>query len=129
MKGIARVINEWKRFHITVILGQFAAAALLDPARFSGKELDLIHERLTFEEIAAHLSTTLGAEVKVKYRTEEETAEAKKVLPTIESQLWAPTIKHPDPPQLAEYGFRLTTLQEFLEREKTAIRKTVGIEA
>ncbi|KAJ7822266.1 NAD dependent epimerase/dehydratase [Mycena olivaceomarginata] len=118
----------WRMEHLDADdVGQFAAAALLDPGRFAGKELDLVNELLTFEEIAAHLGEALGAEVKVKYRTPEETAEARKVLPTIERQLWAPTTKPGDASKLAEYGFRLTTFKEFLEREKTAIRKTVGI--
>ncbi|KAJ7485570.1 hypothetical protein FB451DRAFT_1230318 [Mycena latifolia] len=75
-------------------VGQFAAAALLDPARFAGAELDLVNERLTFEEIAANLSEAVGAEVKVKYRTEEETAEARTTLPTLETQMgfdWRPS--------------------------------------
>ncbi|KAJ6451713.1 NAD dependent epimerase/dehydratase [Mycena vitilis] len=110
-------------------VGQFAAAALLDPQRFARKELELINELLTMDEIAAQLSEAIGAEVKVKYRTEEQTKEVQKVLPTIERQLWAPTVKHADPSQLAEYGLRLTTFREFLEREKDAIKKTVGIGA
>ncbi|KAF9037830.1 NAD dependent epimerase/dehydratase [Hymenopellis radicata] len=123
--------RDWRMEHFDADdVGQFAAAALLDPARFAGKELELVNEKLTFEEIAALLSQAVGAEVKVKYRTEEETKEARKVLPTVEGQIWAPTIGHPsDASKLAEYGFRLTTLREFLEREKSAIRKTVGIEA
>ncbi|KAJ7822262.1 NAD dependent epimerase/dehydratase [Mycena olivaceomarginata] len=119
----------WRMEHLDADdVGQFAAAALLDPGRFAGKELDLVNELLTFEEIAAHLGEALGAEVKVKYRTAEETAEARKALPTIERQLWGPTTAPGDGSKLAEYGFRLTTLKEFLEREKSAIRKTVGIE-
>ncbi|KAJ7778319.1 NAD dependent epimerase/dehydratase [Mycena metata] len=109
-------------------VGQFAAAALLEPARFSGKEIDLVNEWLTCDEVAAHLSKAIGTEVKVQYRNETETAEARKVLPTVEGQIFKP--KHAKSvPSLAEYGFRLTTFAEFLEREKTAIRKTVGIKA
>ncbi|KAF7344431.1 NmrA domain-containing protein [Mycena sanguinolenta] len=121
--------RDWQMEHLDADdVGQFAAAALLDPARFSGKELELVNEHLTFEEVAAHLSEAVGAEVKVKYRTAEETAAIRKVLPTVERQIWAPTMKPADTSELAEYGFRLTTLKEFLEREKIAIRKTVGIE-
>ncbi|KAF8144007.1 NAD dependent epimerase/dehydratase [Mycena galopus ATCC 62051] len=105
-------------------VGLFAAAALLDPTRFAGKEIELANESLTIEEVAAHLTEAVGAEVKVKYRTAEETAEARKVLPTLERQILAAA---DDVPDLAEYGFRLTTFKEFLEREKSAIRKTVGI--
>ncbi|KAJ7255886.1 NAD dependent epimerase/dehydratase [Mycena haematopus] len=123
--------REYRMGHLDAAdVGQFAAAALLNPARFSGKELGLVNEQLTMDEVAAHLSEVLGVEVKVRYRTAEETAEARKVLPTVEMQIWRPTIKHVDASEseLAEYGFRLTTFKEFLEREKSAIRKGVGIE-
>ncbi|KAJ7078077.1 NAD dependent epimerase/dehydratase [Mycena epipterygia] len=113
-------------------VGQFAAAALLDPARFAGHEIELANERLTLEEIAVYLSEAVGAEVTVKYRTEEETAEARKTLPLVEMQLWAPKIglfQDADLAKVAQYGFHLTTFKEFLEREKSAIRKTVGLEA
>ncbi|KAJ7764555.1 biotin-protein ligase [Mycena maculata] len=111
-------------------VGQVAAAALLEPARFAGAELTLLGpEGLTFDEIAAHLSEAIGKEVTVKYRTAEETAEVRKTMPAVETQIWAPTVPRVEDTKLAEYGFRWTTFKEFLEREKTAIRKTVGIEA
>ncbi|KAJ7742666.1 NAD dependent epimerase/dehydratase, partial [Mycena maculata] len=51
-------------------VGQVAAAALLEPARFAGAELTLLGpEGMTFDEIAAHLSEAIGEEVTVKYRT------------------------------------------------------------
>ncbi|KAJ7867711.1 hypothetical protein B0H14DRAFT_3861686 [Mycena olivaceomarginata] len=93
------------------------AYTLLDPGRFAGKELDLVNELLTFEEIAAHLGKVLEAEVKVKYRTAEETAESRSA--AIGRQLWRPTTAPGDASKLAEYEFRLTTLKEFLEREKS----------
>ncbi|KAJ7691748.1 NAD(P)-binding protein [Mycena rosella] len=111
-------------------VGQFAAAALLDPARFAGEELELTNERLTFDEVAAHLSTALGAEVTVKYRTDEETAAARKAFPPLETHIRGLTVEDiVDDTKLAQYGFHLTTFKEFLEREKSAVRKTVGIEA
>ncbi|KAJ7149823.1 NAD dependent epimerase/dehydratase [Mycena crocata] len=112
-------------------VGQFAAAALLEPEapRFAGKEIDLVYEGLTFDEVAAHLSKAVGKEVTARYRTEEETVEAKKKLITLEMQIWRNTLPTTVYGKLAEYGFRLTSFQEFLEREKSAIRKTVGVEA
>ncbi|KAJ7160081.1 NAD dependent epimerase/dehydratase [Mycena filopes] len=111
-------------------VGQFAAAALLDPAQFAGKELELAHDWVTVAELAAHLAEAIGAEVTVKYRTEEESAAMRKMLPTIEVQLWEPSAKKSDnAAELASYGFQLTTLKEFFQREKAAIRKTVGVEA
>ncbi|KAK7039623.1 NmrA domain-containing protein [Favolaschia claudopus] len=127
------VPREWQLDHFDAAdVGQFAAAALLEPERYRGKEIDLVSEWFTFDEVAKHLSDTIGAEVKVKYRTPEETAEARKKLPTIERQLYASgghEKTRPDASTLAAYGFRLTTFREFLEREKSEIRKTVGIDA
>ncbi|KAJ7101829.1 hypothetical protein C8R43DRAFT_1047698, partial [Mycena crocata] len=105
-------------------VGQFAAAALLDPADFAGKELDLVHEVMTYDEIAKHLSKAIGKEVTVKYRTAEETAAGKKAgIFAIEEQIWGPTAsKHAaDVKSVADgYGFRLTTFPEFLKREKAS---------
>ncbi|KAJ7022749.1 NAD(P)-binding protein [Mycena alexandri] len=111
-------------------VGQFASAALLDPARFARKEIQLVKDWVTVAELAAHLSEAIGAEVKVKHRTEEESATMRKQLPTVEVQLWEPKAKNIDnSAELASYGFKLTTLKEFLQKEKVAIKKTVGIEA
>ncbi|KAJ7742665.1 NAD dependent epimerase/dehydratase [Mycena maculata] len=111
-------------------VGQVAAAALLEPARFAGAEFTLLGpEGMEFDEIAADLSEAIGEKVTLKYRTAEETAAVLKTMPTVEMQLWWPTIPRAEDAKLAEYGFRWTTFKEFLEREKSAIRKTVGIEA
>ncbi|KAJ7757703.1 hypothetical protein DFH07DRAFT_958576 [Mycena maculata] len=75
-----------------VDVGQVAAAALLEPARFSGVELTLGHEGLPFDEFAAHLSEAIGREITLKYRTAEDTAEARKAMSMVEMQLWAPTV-------------------------------------
>ncbi|KAJ7163760.1 NAD dependent epimerase/dehydratase [Mycena filopes] len=110
-------------------VGQFAAAALLDPASFAGKEIELVSEWPTIEELAGHLSGATGVEIKVRFRMEEESREAVKIIPALEMQLWEPTANLVDnSAELAEYGIRLTTFKEFLEKEKGAIRRTVGSE-
>ena len=98
-------------------------------SRFWGKEIPLINERLTFDEIAAQLSEVLGTEIKVKYRTEEETAEAKKTFPLpVEYQLFEPYLeRNRVHDALAKYGFRLTTFKEFLQRERSAAREFIGL--
>ncbi|KAK7044523.1 NmrA domain-containing protein [Favolaschia claudopus] len=114
-------------------VGKFAAAALLEPGRYRGKEIDLVNEWLTFEEVARHLSDAIGAEVKVRYRTPEETAEAKKKSPSVEKQAYAADGYEKSRPDVsgitAGYGFPLSTFKEFLKRETSEIRKTVGIDA
>ncbi|KAJ7064939.1 NAD dependent epimerase/dehydratase [Mycena amicta] len=110
-------------------VGQVAAAVLLDPTGFAGREIDMENEALTMQEVAEHLSAALGAEVTVKYRTAEETTAAKKALPTVESQIWRRSPgRGGDTSELKKLGLQLTTFKEFLEREKVALRKTVMLE-
>ncbi|KAJ7587327.1 NAD dependent epimerase/dehydratase [Mycena floridula] len=109
-------------------VGKFAAAAFLEPEKFSGKEIDLGYETLTFAEIAQHLSAVTGVEITVKYRTKEETEALKEKMPTLESQLWSLKSKKTiDQKALAEYGIKFTTFNEFLEREKSAVKETIGV--
>ncbi|KAJ3541189.1 hypothetical protein NM208_g4722 [Fusarium decemcellulare] len=56
----------------TYDLGKYAAAALRDPARFNGKEIDLGNELLTFEEVREVLVKVSGRDVRVVKRTVEE---------------------------------------------------------
>ncbi|KAJ7240572.1 hypothetical protein C8J57DRAFT_1371413 [Mycena rebaudengoi] len=58
-------------------VSKFAAAAFLEPERFSGEEIGLECGALTFAEIAQYLSTATGVEVTVKHRTQEETEAVK----------------------------------------------------
>ncbi|KAF7316165.1 NmrA domain-containing protein [Mycena indigotica] len=109
-------------------VGQVAAKALLDPRGFAGREIDLHHEPLTFKEIAQRLSAAAGTEIKVRYRSEEETREATKTLPALEVQVWWPRSNKSDTTELQKLGLRLTTFEEFLEREKVALRKTLNLE-
>jgi uncharacterized protein YbjT (DUF2867 family) len=102
-------------------VGRFAAAAFLTPEQFAGKEINLVNELLTFEQIAAQLSEAAGVGVTFRQRTQEETDALKATMPTIEMQLWAPKAPAVD---LREYGIELTSFKEFLAREKDALRKT-----
>ncbi|KAJ7240583.1 hypothetical protein C8J57DRAFT_1478192 [Mycena rebaudengoi] len=86
-------------------VGKFTVAAFLEPKRFAGREIDLVKEFLTFQEIAEHLPEAAGVEVTVCQRTKEET-DARK----------APK---PSTVDLGEYGIALTSFKEFLAREKT----------
>lgn len=95
-------------------VGQFTAAALLDPSRFAGVELDLVYE-----------PDAMGTEVIVRHRTEEGTAKARKTIFALESQtFWRKFQRKADPAKLApyEYGLQLTSFKEFVQREKSALR-------
>ncbi|RDL40808.1 Uncharacterized protein BP5553_00787 [Venustampulla echinocandica] len=110
-------------------VGKFATAAFMDPGTFNGVELDLVNEHYTLEEVAQLLTKVSGVEVKARFRSEEETKAilASGKLPTVENQIWA---KERDDGRngahLEKYGIRLTTFEEFMEREKPRLLATLG---
>ena len=53
-------------------VGKYAAAALLDPAKFGSQEIDLGNEALTVEDVRDILKKVSGREVTVRKRTPEE---------------------------------------------------------
>lgn len=66
--------DEGSRMPQTVAgdIGRYAAAALLDPARFDGAGIELTPENLTVAEAAAVVSRVAGREVPARRRTPEE---------------------------------------------------------
>jgi uncharacterized protein YbjT (DUF2867 family) len=61
-------------------VGRYAAAALQDPVKFGGQEIDLGNEALTIEEVRDILVKVSGRQVGVKKRTPEEMEAVKYVL-------------------------------------------------
>lgn len=108
-------------------VGKFAFAALTDPERFSGKQLNLAEAKLTTEEVAATLCKVTGVDVKVKYRSEEEQMVMKPQIPTQTFNHlgnWEDVAALKSP--LDEYGIRLTTFQEYVEKNRPAILEALG---
>jgi hypothetical protein len=104
-------------------VSKFAAAAFLEPERFSGEEIGLECGALTFAEIAQYLSTATGVEVTVKHRTQEET-EAVKGPVLMEVQRYGSSARFlGDQAKLTGYGIPLTSFKEFLEGRKSLSRK------
>jgi hypothetical protein len=111
-------------------VGTFAAEALVMPDRFRGQVIELTGERLTFGEIAECLSKLSGVDVRVRFRTEEETKElrASGKLPLLERQLWAREVSFGyNLTALGKYGIKLGTLAEYLEQEKGRLLETLGV--
>ncbi|KAF7325846.1 NmrA domain-containing protein [Mycena kentingensis (nom. inval.)] len=109
-------------------VGLVAGAALLDPAAFNGHELDLFSERLTFDEIAKQMGEAVGEAVKAEYRTPEESREAMVALPAVQSQLWHPANPGRENDEFIKLGLPLTSFREFVRKEMSAIRRTLGLE-
>lgn len=110
-------------------IAKFGAAALLDPAKFGGQEIELGNESLTVEDVADSLSKVLGSghHIRVRKRTQEEIDEAVNVIPTQPFQLLANAADMTIDGQAIQkkYGIRLTTFQEYLEREKERLLKSL----
>jgi len=99
-------------------VGKFAAAALLEPERFSGHEIELGNEALTLKEAADVLSTAAGIQIIARYRDQEDIEAMKEKVPTMGFQIWANTNDMTvDAVKLKQYGIPLVTFQEFLKGE------------
>lgn len=126
---------EYKQAHLDALdVGKFAAAALAPfpfSATFKNKEIDLAAEYLTWDEVAKALAEAGEVDVKVEYRTPQETEALLKTgtFPPLEMQCWRSTLKGEiDVQELGNYGIKMGTFAQYLEREKAAIRKSLGVE-
>ncbi|WP_062347429.1 NmrA/HSCARG family protein [Herbidospora yilanensis] len=72
--GLVTVLKPETRLSLVAVddIGRAAAAAVLDPGRFHGIELELASDLLSMTEIAAILSKAFGAELAAPDLTEEE---------------------------------------------------------
>ncbi|OIW26432.1 NmrA family protein [Coniochaeta ligniaria NRRL 30616] len=104
-------------------VGKYAAAALLDPAKFSGQEIDLVSEILTIEEARDIIAKVSGKDVRVRKRTP---AEQEETLKTVFGQRFHLVANARDFYSLAgvskevaaKFGIPPTSLEECLQREK-----------
>jgi uncharacterized protein YbjT (DUF2867 family) len=110
-----------------VDVGKFAAAALLEPEKFRGEEIELGSENLTIEEVAAMMKETSGVEVRIRKRSEEETERVWNYNPTLRFQRLAneKDLSIDGTALKEKYGIRLSNLEEFLTREKEVLIESI----
>lgn len=107
-------------------LGKYAAAALQDPAKFGGQEIDFFNELLTIGEVRDVIAKVSGKDVRLRRRTSEE---AQAVLKTVFGQRFhfvanakdfsAATAVVKEVP--AKFGIPFTSLEETLQRQRTLL--------
>lgn len=107
-------------------VGRYAAAALQDPAKFGGQEIDLGNEALTIEEVRDILVKVSGREVRVRKRTPEEMEEVKEVLFSQGFQLLAnvkdlKTISADAKGVQAKFGIPFTSFETAMQRDKARL--------
>lgn len=104
-------------------VGQYAAAALLNPAKFAGQEIDLSTQSLTIDEAHEILVKVSGRDVRLVKRTPQQVEDLK---PTVFGQRFqllanakdwstsADAIKEVQ----AKFGIPFTSLETSMQREK-----------
>ena len=106
----------------TADIGKYAAAALLDPVKFGGQEIDLANIGYTIAESAEILSKVSGRKVIAKRRTDEEIEKLKPTVPgqkfQLRSKLLDPGTNEESAAKVQEkYGIKFTSLEVSLRRD------------
>ena len=104
-------------------IGRYGSAALLDPARFNGKEIEMINESLTPIQLAAILSKVSGKKVTQRRMTEEE---SQATLNEIFGRRFHYMVNFTDFTAViedskraqAEFGMPYTSLEDALQRDR-----------
>ncbi|KAI1151580.1 NmrA family protein [Nemania diffusa] len=111
-------------------IGRYAAAALQDPAKFAGHEIELGSENLTIEEIRDVLVRVSGRDVGIRRLTPEDGTPAPGQL----FHLWAnakdfgPVVAAAREAQ-AKFGIPFTSLEEALQRDKSGLLECLPVKA
>ncbi|KAK7425852.1 hypothetical protein QQZ08_007702 [Neonectria magnoliae] len=109
----------------TETIGRFGAAAILEPERFSGKDVTFADQLMGGDEIMAELSAATGRELKVVYLTDEEIEEQQGSNIFIGGQLVMRDMSQfVNLDEVKEWGIPLSTFKAFLEREKERVNET-----
>lgn len=106
-------------------IGKFAAAAVLEPTRFSSQQIELASEMMSVNEILRDLSHATGRRRKAVFLTDEEIAERSKENPALVGQAFLHNLSaFIDYEKLKQWGIGLGTFAEFLERENESVKES-----
>ncbi|PNP51197.1 hypothetical protein THARTR1_08101 [Trichoderma harzianum] len=105
-------------------IGRFASAAILNPAKFTGQEIELADELLRPEQILERLSATAGRQLKAVYMS-DASIEEKRGNPFIGGQLaMRDMVQFVNMDKVQSWGVPLSSFNAYLERNKELIKKT-----
>jgi uncharacterized protein YbjT (DUF2867 family) len=104
-------------------VGVFAAAAFKDPGKFGGKIVSVVGDMKSVADTIHNLSRAVGKEIRVTYRTEEETKkELKENNPMTAGQVITNDLsKWVDMDEVRNWGLPLTSFSAFLEKNKESV--------
>ncbi|KAI8951126.1 NmrA family protein [Xylaria longipes] len=111
-------------------IGKYAAAALQDPAKFAGEEIDIASENMTIDEVRDILVRVSGRDVTARRRTPEDG----EPVAGQRFQMWAnikdfgPIMQGAKEAQ-AKFGIPFTPFEEAMKREKRRLLETYPVKA
>ncbi|KAH7158183.1 hypothetical protein B0J13DRAFT_190650 [Dactylonectria estremocensis] len=114
----------------TKTVGLFGATAILEPERFSGKEISYADELMRVDTLLEELSIATGRDLKAVYLTDEEIEEQKKTNIFLHGQLaMRDMAQFVDIDEVKSWGVPLGTVREFMVREKKRVDETYNTSA
>ncbi|KAK3378719.1 hypothetical protein B0T24DRAFT_522943 [Lasiosphaeria ovina] len=106
-------------------IAKFAVAAFQDPERFKGKDVVVVGDELTPEEIMECLSEVTGRKLKFVALTDAEIEAQKAVNPLITAQLALRELKNfMKAEESRSWGIPMTTFKDFLAHNKDLVKQT-----
>ncbi|KAJ5126024.1 hypothetical protein N7526_008201 [Penicillium atrosanguineum] len=105
--------------------GKFAAAAVLDPARFNQKEIEIASQMMGLEDVMRDLSEATGKDLKISFMSDEEAKEKAAQNPLLGAQLAIRDLSlFVDIEDTKSWGIELGSFAQFLKREKARVDAT-----
>lgn len=106
-------------------IGKFAAAAVMDPARFNGKEMQIASQMMDVEEVMRDLSHATGKTLSASFLPEEEIERQSQQNPLLTVQVVMRDMSQfVDMKEVRKWNIDLGTFEQFLEREKERVDQT-----
>ncbi|KAI1419557.1 NmrA family protein [Xylaria sp. FL1777] len=111
-------------------IGKYAAAALQDPAKFGGHEIELVNDSLTIEQIRDILVRVSGRDIGIRKFSSEDGE-------YVQGQAFQMWVNFKDLSRCvaagreaqAKFGIPFTSLEEALQRDKSRVLETVPVKA
>jgi uncharacterized protein YbjT (DUF2867 family) len=116
--GLVTVLNPNTHLSLAAVddIGAAAAAAIAEPDRFNGIELELASDHLSMTQIAEVLSRALGTPLSAPNMTEQQAREAG-MPPMGASHEWINAVGQPARPQYAtDLGIPLTSFEDWAHK-------------
>lgn len=109
-------------------VGKFAGAALMWPNKWDGQVVELVSELLDIESVAATISKGTGIKVEAKHLSDSEASKLKGKAGALPISKWCAKsgMYLADPSKLEKYALTLTSFEEWVGREKDALKKVLS---